>query len=168
MDRTAVETALESIAEPVCRAHGVELVQLRLMSQGGRSIVQILIDRDAPGRGPDGSGVTLEDCTAVSRDVSTALDVHEDVVPGAYDLEVSSPGLDRPLTRLAHFDRFAGRLAKVELAMGVEGRRRFKGKILGTAPGVVRLEQDGAEVALPFDDIERARLVYEPSTRKPK
>ncbi len=162
MSRTAVETILETLAEPVCRAHGVELVQLRMMSRGGRAIVQVLIDREQGRLGPDGSGVTLEDCTSVSRDLSTALDVHEELVPGAYDLEVSSPGLDRPLTRLEHFDRFVGRKAKVELSTPVAGRRRFTGTILGAAGGEVRLELDGTVQALPFEHIERARLVYEP------
>jgi ribosome maturation factor RimP len=128
--------------------------------QGRRSVLQIMIDREQGTRGLDGSGVTLEDCTNVSRDLSTVLDMHEDLVPGHYNLEVSSPGLDRPLTKLSHFERFVGREAKVEIKAPIEGRRRFDGPILGVEGDIVTIEQDKKPVAIPFGDVVKAHLVY--------
>ncbi len=114
--------------------------------------VQIMVER------VDGSTVTLDDCARVSRAVSALLDV-EDLIPGAYTLEVSSPGIDRPLVRLHDFERFAGFEAKVELARPLEGRRRYRGRLLGTESEMVRLDSPDGTVALPYVDIHRAKLV---------
>jgi len=154
---------LEKLAEPVCAAHGVELVQLRILTMRGDSVVRLIIDRERPGQhpaGPDGSGVSLDDCTAVSRDLSTALDVHEDLIPGSYRLEVSSPGLERPLVKLTDYERFEGREAKVQCKTPIDGRRKFQGTIAGVDEGRVKIDQDGTTVTIPFDDIDRANLVY--------
>lgn len=114
--------------------------------------VQIMVERRDEGT------LTLDDCAAVSRAVSALLDV-EDLVPGAYTLEVSSPGIDRPLVRLNDFDRFAGFEAKVELARPLDGRRRFRGRLRGTDGELVRLESSDGAVAVPYADIHRAKLV---------
>lgn len=156
---------LSELIEPICSAHGMELVQVRLVSEKGRNILRAIIDRDlgpdvAPGTAIDGSGVTLEDCTRISRDLSTVLDVHEDLLPGKYALEVSSPGLERPLTKLAHFTRFMGHEVNLELAAPLDGRRRFKGEILGVEGDQVQLNQDGTKVMLPFGNISKCHLVY--------
>jgi len=102
--------------------------------------------------------ITVDDCERVSRDVSAALDV-ADKIPNAYQLEVSSPGLDRPLRRERDFARFVGESAKVRLEVGVEGRRNFSGTIRGAKDGRVEIACDGRSYELPIDDIVRANLV---------
>ena|SRR6056297_1774661 len=120
---------------------------------GRRQVLQVMIER------ADGSDVTVEECARVSRAISPILDVY-DPLEGAYQLEVSSPGIDRPLTRPADFDRFAGFLAKVELAEPANGRRRFRGILLGLQNGdMVRLRTDDAELAFPLADLQSAKLV---------
>ena len=106
----------------------------------------------------DGAGMVVGDCVAVSRAASAILDV-EDPISGPYELEVSSPGIDRPLTRLADFERFAGFEAKLETALPLDGQRRWKGCLLGLDGETVRLKTKTGEVALPFAAIEKAKLV---------
>jgi len=152
---------LEQIVVPVCLAHGVTLVDARLVPERGGAVLRVLIDRD---RGPaeewDGSGVSLDDCTAVSRDLSAALDVHEDLLPAGYRLEVSSPGLERPLVTLADFERFAGREARVRTRERIGDRRQFHGTLLGVEEGAVRIEDGGSVLSIPHELITRANLVY--------
>jgi len=150
---------LEEIVEPVCKAHGLELVDVRFSREPGGAVVRVFIDR--PTDDPIKSAVSLDDCTAVSRDLSTAFDVH-DPIDGHYRLEVSSPGLDRPLVKLADFDRFAGGEAKLETREPIGERRRFHGKVLGTDGTTVRFEQDGTEVRIPHEDVVKAHLVFRP------
>ena len=147
------------IIDPSLQAMGYELVRVSL--SGMRSpTLQVMVER------ADHAAMTVEDCAAVSRAVSAVLDV-EDPIRGSYTLEVSSPGIDRPLTRLADFARFAGHLARVELSLATQGRRRFKGTLLGTEGDTVRLRVEAdakngepAEIiALPFSDIQKAKLV---------
>lgn len=145
--------ALLTLVDPICRAHGVELVDLRLDREPGGQILKIIIDRET-------SGVTLGDCQQVSRDVGTALDVHE-VISGRYRLEVGSPGLDRPLVTLQHFVRFTNEVARITTKQPISGRRNFHGKLLGVEGEAIRLEQDGAEVRIPHVDILKANLVYD-------
>jgi ribosome maturation factor RimP len=114
--------------------------------------VQIMVER------VDQKAMTVDDCALVSRAVSALLDV-EDLIPGAYTLEVSSPGIDRPLVSLADYERFAGFEAKVELARPLEGRRRFRGRLRGAAGDMVSLEMPDGMVELPFADIHRAKLI---------
>jgi ribosome maturation factor RimP len=105
--------------------------------------------------------VSLEDCTAVSRDASTALDVHDDILPsGAYRLEVGSPGLERPLVKLADFERFAGREIKVRTRTAIDKQRRFRGTLRGVAGQSVELEESGKVIRIPHEDIAQANLVY--------
>ena len=106
----------------------------------------------------DGKGMTVDDCAGVSRTIEAILDV-ADPIAGTYILEVSSPGIDRPLTRLQDFDRFAGFDGRVEMRMPIEGRRRFRGRLLGRDGELVRLVTESGEVALPFSDQAKAKLV---------
>lgn len=133
---------------------------MRYLREPGGAVIRVIIDRNAPGV-EVGSGVSLEDCTGVSRDVSTALDVHDDILPsGAYRLEVSSPGLERPLVKLTDFERFAGREVKVRTRTPIDGQRRFHGKLLGIVKQSIELDQDGKILHIPHEDIAQAKLVY--------
>lgn len=150
---------IEALIEPTLKAMGFSLVRVRL--QGGqRPVLQIMAERitDAPNDG----GFTVDDCAEISRAVSAILDV-EDPIPSAYTLEVSSPGLDRPLTRPGDFSRFAGFEARVELSAPLEGRKRFRGRIKGLEGDSVKLLADesegGAEWLLPYAMISSAKLV---------
>jgi ribosome maturation factor RimP len=153
-------TALEQLIEPICRAHGVELVEVRFLREPKGAVIRVIIDREVPGV-EVGSGVSLEDCTGVSRDVSTSLDVHEDLLPsGAFRLEVSSPGLERPLVKLADFERFSGREVKLRTQTPIERQRRFRGKLLRVVDQSIELDQDGKVLLIPHADIAQANLVY--------
>jgi ribosome maturation factor RimP len=130
---------------------GYELVRVLLQGQR-RPVLQIMAERK------DGVHMTVEDCADISRAVSALLDV-EDPIQGAYSLEVSSPGIDRPLTRPIDFERFAGYEAKVETARPIDGRKRFSGRLGGIENGIVRLATEQGETEVPFADIHRAKLV---------
>jgi ribosome maturation factor RimP len=118
-----------------------------------RPTVQVMADR------ADGNLITVEDCEQISRYLSTVFDV-EDPIPGAWNLEVSSAGIDRPLTRPKDWNRFAGHLARVEMMFPVDGRKRFSGIVLGADDTIGKLRlDDGHEAELPLRDIRRARLV---------
>lgn len=159
---------LASIVEPVCRANGVELVQTQWIRQRGASILRITIERpgDTEAEGP--SGVTLADCQNVSRALSVALDVEEDAIPGRYQLEVSSPGLERPLVQARDFQRFSEREAKIKTSVPVDGRRSFTGILRGlrrssasadASPEAVEIEADGQMFVIPLAQIAKAHLV---------
>ncbi len=139
-----------SLIAPSLEAMGFAVVRVKLLG-GAPPTLQIMAER------ADGS-MSVEDCAEVSRTVSALLDV-EDPIAGHYMLEVSSPGIDRPLTRPADYERYAGFEAKIELSHPLQGRKRFRGLLLGLAGGEVKLNQDGAEVALPLADIATAKLV---------
>jgi ribosome maturation factor RimP len=145
-----------AIAEPVLEDLGYRLVRVRISGSDGCT-VQIMAER------LDGS-MTIEDCEAVSRALSPVLDV-ADPVDRAYRLEVSSPGIDRPLVRLSDFDRHAGHLLKVEMAVAIEGRKRFRGILLGTQGEHARIRREDApagepaEFLLPIEDMMEAKLV---------
>lgn len=152
--------ALEQLIDPICRAHRVELVDVRYVREPRGAVIRIIIDRDVPGV-EVGSGVSLEDCTGVSRDVSTAVDVHDDLLPsGGYRLEVSSPGLERPLVKLKDFERFSGREVKLRTQTPIERQRRFRGKLLRVVGQSIELDQDGKVLLIPHADIAQANLVY--------
>jgi len=140
------------IIEPSLDAMGYRLV--RLMQTGGlrRPTLQVMAERR------DEAPMTVEDCAEISRAVSALLDV-ADPIAGAYMLEVSSPGIDRPLVRPEDYDRFAGFEARVDLAGPLDGRKRFRGRILGREGDDVRLAAEHGEVRLPLDAIARAKLV---------
>ena len=140
---------LFAILEPAVAAMGYELADIDA-HLGRRGLLRLYIDR--------AGGVTVDDCQRVSEQVGALLDV-EDPLPGSYVLEVSSPGFDRRLRKLEHFERFSGERAKVELRDAREGRRNFTGRLVGVEGSVVLLEVDGELTRLLFDDIAVARLV---------
>ena len=141
---------LAAIVQPAIEGMGFELVRLRMMS-GKRMTLQIMAER------PDGT-MEVEDCAVLSRNLSAILDV-EDPIEGEYTLEVSSPGIDRPLTRLADFDRWEGYEAKLETADMIDGRKRFKGVLAGTEGTEVLLEIDEGTIGLDFEWLADAKLV---------
>ncbi len=143
---------LVAMLEPVLAGMGYELVHVELVGGGRDTVLRVYIDA------PD--GITLADCETVSHQISGLLDV-EDPVPGSYQLEVSSPGLDRPLARAGDFERFAGHRVRVKLVAAVDGRRNYTGELLGHVDGQVSLVVDGERHSLALDDIESARLVPE-------
>lgn len=129
---------------------GMELVHFEARRESGGTILRLYIDREG--------GVTLEDCARISRQVSADLDA-DDPLPGRYTLEVSSPGLDRPLSRDRDFERFAGKTVRVVTATPLEGQRHFKGRLNGLRDGSVQLElEDGRVVSIPRDLMTSARL----------
>jgi ribosome maturation factor RimP len=130
---------------------GYEIVRVLVMGSH-RTVVQVMIER------VDRRALSVEECAEVSRTVSAILDV-EDPISGSYTLEVSSPGIDRPLTRPEHFDRFAGFEAKLETRSAIDGRKRFRGRLLGLAGDHVRIVTETGELALPLTDLQRAKLV---------
>jgi ribosome maturation factor RimP len=143
---------LYGLLEPVAAGLGYELIDVEWSSAGKSSVLRAYIDRI------DGGGVSLDDCERASRAISAVLDA-EDPIGHEYRLEVSSPGFDRPLRTAAHFARFAGSEARVELAEPLEGRRRFRGRLGPVEDGVVTIEVDRKEWKLPVAGISKARLV---------
>ena len=142
---------LTQLFEPVVESMGYELVGVEFQGAGAHGTLRIYIDRD--------SGVSLDDCAAISHQLSGILDV-EEPIKQAYDLEISSPGIDRPLFKLVDFERFAGRQAKIKLAVGQLGRKNFKGELQGVADSKwVKIEVDGEQFDLPYADIAKANLV---------
>ena len=135
--------------EPTVRRQGYELVAVELTGVGGRRTLRVSVDH--PG------GIGVKDCSKVSRALSPLLDV-EDPLSGAFDLEVSSPGDERPIQRPSDFLRFAGYTARVKLEKG-EGRRRYKGVLLGLEGTDLKIQVDGEEHRLPLVEVERAHLV---------
>jgi len=144
-----------ALAEPVLAGLGYRLVRVRISGFAGCT-VQIMAER------PDGT-MTIEDCETASRALSPVFDA-ADLVEGAYRLEISSPGIDRPLVRRSDFDRYAGHLAQIEMAVLIEGRRRFRGELTGTDGDCVRLRYmtaggEPADAVLRIEDMTEARLV---------
>ena len=141
---------IEDIVAPTIVGMGYELVRVS-MSRGG-GILQIMIEP------ADGRPMDVEACAVVSRALSAVLDV-EDPISGAYTLEVSSPGIDRPLTREKDYTRWTGHVARMETALPIDGRRRFKGTLLGLEGGAVKLRlEDGKETQVPLSAVTRAKL----------
>ena len=141
---------LKNLLEPSVEALGYELIELELKTGGRNGLMRLFIDA------PDGIG--LDDCEAVSRQVSTVLDV-EDPIPGNYNLEVSSPGLDRALTKPAHFQRFTGEDVRIKLRTPVDGRRNFRGALRAADEDSIEVEVDGQSHTLAIAAIASARLV---------
>jgi len=147
---------VSAVAAPVLQQLGYRLVRIRISGEAGCT-VQIMAER------PDGS-MQIDDCEAISRALSPVLDI-ADPIDRAYRLEISSPGIDRPLVRRSDFERYAGHLAKIEMAVAHEGRKRFRGTIVGVQGDSVRIRRDDvpagseAEVSLVMEDIADARLI---------
>ncbi|GMQ76751.1 MAG: ribosome maturation factor RimP [Gammaproteobacteria bacterium] len=143
---------LNALIGPAVEGLGYEFVGVEYMPRRQQSLLRVYID--------SGAGISLDDCARVSDQLSGLLDV-ENPIHGAYSLEVSSPGLDRPLFFERHFERFRGAKVRVKMGMPVAGRRNFKGTLDGCRDGDVILFQDGEEHALPLEDISTARLIPE-------
>ena len=146
-----IETKVSELIAPSLDALGYELVRVQINGQTNRTL-QVMAERK------DRRDMTVDDCAAISRNISAILDV-EDPVPGAYDLEVSSPGIDRPLVRRDDFERFAGQVARVETGRPINGRRRFRGRLVGLDGDAVAIDCDGTEARIPFEEIVRAKLL---------
>ena len=143
---------LARLLEPTVARLGYELADLEVRLGGKGGLVRVFIDKP--------EGIDLEDCEKVSLAVSALLDV-EDPVPGNYSLEVSSPGLDRKLTKVEHFQRFEGETVKVQMRFPIEGRRRFRGTLVSSNDENIVVEVDGESHSLPLKTIDTARLVPE-------
>ena len=152
---------VEALVTPVAEELGLELVDVEYQREGRGWVLRIYLDKDG--------GITLDDCAVASREISTLLDV-EDLVPNAFNLEVSSPGIERPLKKLADFERFQGQTAKIKTCRSCDpdgrgqNRRTFIGTLAGVRDGQVLLMQTdkkGGEVAFDLRDIEKANLVFE-------
>jgi ribosome maturation factor RimP len=153
---SGTEARIAAIAMPALAANGFRLVRIRLLGQAGLTL-QVMAER------PDGS-MTIEDCEEASRVLSALFDV-EDPIEKAYHLEVSSPGIDRPLVRRSDFEAAVGHLVKIETSLLIEGRKRFRGRITGAGDEAVTIERDQASygdepvVSIPYESLAEARLV---------
>ncbi|AFU98666.1 ribosome maturation factor RimP [Simiduia agarivorans] len=147
---TAKHDALEAMVIPVVEAMGCEFWGMEYLSQGRNATLRIFIEKEG--------GVQLEDCEKVSRQVSAVMDV-EDPIAGEYTLEVSSPGMDRPLYTLAHYARFAGEKVELRLRVPFDGRRKFSGLIVGVEGDEVVVRVDNEEFLFTVDSIEKANIV---------
>ena len=143
---------IQKLLDPAIERLGYELTDLEVRLGGQGGLIRLTIDK------PD--GIDLDDCEKVSHAMSALLDV-EDPVPGNYNLEVSSPGLDRKLTKVEHFQRFEGETLKVTMRFPIEGRRRFRGKLVSSNEQDIVVEVDGESHSLPLAMIDTARLVPE-------
>ncbi|MFM8330785.1 MAG: ribosome maturation factor RimP [Candidatus Methylumidiphilus sp.] len=147
---------LTRLVEPVVVGLGFELVGVEFDNH--QRVLRVYIDAE--------QGIVVDDCSKVSHQLSGLLDV-EDPIPSNYHLEVSSPGMDRPLFKPEHFERFKGALARVQLSRPIDGRRRFKAHLLGMDGDTVLLQDGEARFAVPFESIDKARLVPEFEHNKP-
>ncbi len=146
---------VRQLIEPLVAREGLELVDVEYLREGGRWVLRIFIDKEG--------GVSLDDCQDFSRTVDKLLDV-EDVIETRYSLEVSSPGIERPLRTRTHFERFTGRLAEIRTfgPLGDPPRKNYKGKLLGmTAEEAVAIEADGKRFEIPLEKIAKAHLVFD-------
>ena len=143
---------VHDLAAAVAARHGATLFSLDVGSEGRRPIVRVSVERDG--------GLSVEDCARISEELSRALDLH-DPIPHAYRLEVSSPGLDRPLRSAEDFVRFAGRKIELTTREPIEGRRRWRGRLVGLDGTDVVLEVDAHTARLPLERVATARLVVE-------
>lgn len=155
VSETAQTDTVLQLIEPSLVDLGYEVVRVRFQG-AGRPVLQVMIERR------DGVDINVDDCALASRTISALLDV-ADPIAGAYELEVSSPGLDRPLTRAKDFESFSGSEARIEMKTAIDGRRRFRGRLLGIAGDTVRvavaLDATETEFALPLAAIAKAKLV---------
>jgi len=143
--------SIAQLIDPSLTSMGYRVVRV-LMTGGRQSTLQVMTERldDLP--------ITLDDCAKISRSVSALLDV-ADPIPGTYMLEVSSPGIDRPLVRAEDYNRFSGFEARIELSVPLDGRKRLRGRLVGTREGVLHISTDGGETRLPLDAVARAKLI---------
>ncbi len=141
---------IEALVEPLCDSEGLELVHIEYQREAGGRILRLYIDRAA--------GVSIEDCVNVSRQLNDLLDVKLDTI-GPYTLEVTSPGPERPLSKLQDYERFKGHKAKVKTRQPINEQKNFTGIIMGTSAEQIKLSSNEKTVVIPFGHIARARLV---------
>ncbi len=147
-----IEEKIKEIIEPSVNAEGFDLVRVLFSGAEKDNTLQIMVER------LDGQNMTSDDCEKLSRSVSALLDV-EDVIDSRYLLEISSPGIDRPLVKLSDYERFKGREAKIETLLPIDGRKRFKGTLLGTDGEQIVLDFEEKEIKIDFSAITKAKLV---------
>lgn len=153
MKKEEILSRVKRLISPIIEAEGIELIEIQYNPRGGRSTLRLFIDKDG--------GVSIEDCERISREVEAYLDV-EDIIPGSYTLEVSSPGLDRPLRRIEDYRRNIGKLIRLSTSSPIMNQRFFKGRIAGLKEESVRLSLErGKEVSIPFSEISKANLEIE-------
>jgi ribosome maturation factor RimP len=145
-------SAVTKLAASVCEAEDLELVHVEFLREASGRVLRVFIEK--PG------GVQLDDCVHISRQLSDLLDVYFEV-DIAYNLEVSSPGIERPLSKLEDFDRFRGRSIRLKTVRALNGRKNFKGELLGIDAQYINLLIDGERIAIPYPDIAKAHLVYD-------
>ncbi|MDE2029326.1 MAG: ribosome maturation factor RimP [Alphaproteobacteria bacterium] len=151
MSKDVERKVADLIADGIA-AMGYELVRVRIMGGGKHAALQIMAERK------DGSGMTVEDCAAISRQASEKIEA-DPALAERYALEVSSPGIDRPLVRMKDYERYKGHVAKIELDAPVEGRKKFEGKIARVAGDAIVFEADKESLSVPFAAIEKAKLI---------
>lgn len=147
-----IVSRISRMIEPSLEAMGYRVVQIKLLERGRGKTLSVMAER------ADDEVMSFDDCTDISRTVSALLDV-EDPIPGQYNLEVMSPGIDRPLTRPEDYTRFRGLEAKLETMLPIDGRKRFKGVIEGIAGELIAIEVDGTHYQVPFGQVKAAKLV---------
>ncbi len=143
---------LWELFEPVVEGLGYELIEIEYHPNPKFGVLRLYIDSE--------NGIQIDDCSTVSQQISALIDV-EDPLPGKFNLEISSPGLDRPLRRVKDFERFSGELAQVKTSMPLDGQRNFKGRLAGVDNDSLTLECEDKTVSLPLASIDKARLVPE-------
>ena len=148
--KTLLESRILLIAKPIIQDMGFEVIRIRLID-GKSKLIQIMIDSPK-------MNITVDDCANISNELSAAIDV-EDPYEDAFNLEVSSPGIDRPLTRLCDFDQWSGYVAKLETTLAIEGQKRFKGILSGTDGDEVLIKLDIGTIGLKFDWLSDAKLI---------
>ncbi len=154
---SAVISKIEAVAERVGQSEGIEIVEVELKGGGKSRLLRIFIDKP--------EGVTHTDCELISHQVGTILDV-ENLLPGTYTLEVSSPGVERKLLKYRDFERFQGKKIKAILREPVENSRRWEGTLASCADGLITLEiAEGKSIQFPFEQVETANLKFEFGTR---
>jgi len=146
------QTHLWELFEPVVNGMGYDLIEIEHFPNPKHGVLRLYIDKEG--------GVNVDDCSSVSHQISALIDV-EDPVRGQFNLEISSPGADRPLRRLKDFQRFTGSLVKLKTVMPLEGQRNFKGRLLEASEDTVVIETDDEEISLPMSAVEKARIVPE-------
>ncbi len=149
---TKIVDAVRKIIEPVVNREGLELVDIQYRKEGQGWILRLYIDRE--------NGVNVGDCSRVSSEIGTVLDV-DDPISQSYHLEVSSPGLNRPLKREGDYHKYRGSLVKIRTIAPIAGRQNFTGRLLGSANGQVKVEIGGKVWEIPFPQIAKANLKYE-------
>lgn len=154
------QTHLWELFEPVVNGMGFDLIEIEHFPNPKHGVLRLYIDAPYDAQAADNKGVVIEDCSAVSRQISALIDV-EEPIKGKFNLEVSSPGLDRPLRRLQDFQRFIGSVVKLKTVMSIDGQRNFKGRLLQANEESVLIETDTEEVRLAMNAIDKARVVPE-------